>query len=338
MKQFFIFPLFFILSVGIALAVGEGTYGNETYGDASYGISSLATSFFFNNSFAVTANQSSFINATNGTSAPNVAIEFNTNSNTSGAVTIVKYTSQPPGLGTNSFSALGTYISIVVDSSIENSLNYSIIKMYYTDTEVAIANLQESTLRLNKWNGSVWIKFDPPNGGVDTVNNFVWANTTTFSTWGPYGSTNPSTSSSSGTTSGGGGGGGGSGFDWQCTSWTDCAPSGTQTRTCTQVLGSGAPSKPAETQSCTYKAPVTQTTAQPADSASSQKPAVTAANSQPSQTNSAQQASLPTGAATGITGRVITVLKKPSSIIAIVVSLIALAGLYIGYFFLYRKQ
>ena len=94
------------------------------------------------------------------------------------------YNSQPPIVGTNTFaSPLNKFIEIIVDDSIKSELNHSIIKMYYTDAEVAAANIQEATMRLSKWNGSEWIVFNPPRGGVDTINKFVWANTSSFSTW-----------------------------------------------------------------------------------------------------------------------------------------------------------
>ncbi|MFH2027561.1 MAG: hypothetical protein ABIJ08_00340, partial [Nanoarchaeota archaeon] len=65
---------------------------------------------------------------------------------------------------------------------------------------------------------------------------------------------------SSGVAGGGGGGGGGSGGgcyeSWDCTPWTICDESRTQTRSCTDVNGCGTEtSKPAEERSCTYFPP-----------------------------------------------------------------------------------
>ncbi|MBS3166202.1 hypothetical protein J4444_03710, partial [Candidatus Woesearchaeota archaeon] len=71
----------------------------------------------------------------------------------------------------------------------------------------AAKGLDESTLRLWYYNetSASWMKYDTPDGGVDTTNNYVWASTTHFSTWGVFG-----TAPSSGGSSGGSGGGGGS--------------------------------------------------------------------------------------------------------------------------------
>lgn len=339
MKKLFIFPLFFLFLIGIAFAAGEGTYGNETYGNYSYGISSQGTASFSNSSVAVSTNTSIIINATQGQHSPNVTLEIVSNANATGGITIVKYESKPPNTGTSVFSTFNRYISFVVDNSIENNLNYSIIKMYYTDEEVSAQNMQEDSLRINKWNGTEWITFNPPLGGVDTINNFVWANTTGFSTWGIFGN-----KVSSSSTSGGGGtsgsGGGGSGFDWQCTSWSECTPEGKQTRTCTQVLGSGSPSKPAETQSCAYTAPAKpqqaaatlQTTTSQQDNA--QKPA----NNNPQAGNGITGAATAAPQSNGITGRVIQTIKSPSMIIAIIAAAFVITGLFVSKHLLYRNK
>ena len=179
-----LFFIFFIFFFSAALASAEETYGNGTYGNFSYGISSSASSSFTNSSVNIQNNTRTLINAT----ATNVMLEIVTNAAANGSVTIVKYNSKPTAVGTNTFTALNRYIDIVVDDSISDQLNYSIIKMFYTDAEVAAANLDESTLRLQKWNGTNWIQFNGPNlGGVATADNYVWANTSSFSTWGVFG-------------------------------------------------------------------------------------------------------------------------------------------------------
>ncbi len=207
---FLVLATLLVLATGV-LAAGEGTYGNETYGNFSYGVSSSASASS-SESVAVTAAINTTFNATAGANAPNVTIELDTNAAASGTVTVVKYTSQPSSVGTNTFSSpLNRYIDIVVDSSISSILDNATIKMFYTDAEVSAANLQESTLRLSRWNGSAWVKIDSPDGGVDTTNNFVFAKTSQFSTWGLFGTTNPEpapATSSGGSSSGGGKGAG----------------------------------------------------------------------------------------------------------------------------------
>ena len=316
MKQLFLFFIIFLFLVpALVLAAGEGTYGNETYGNFSYGISSLASASFSNSSVGIAANTSTIINATQGGSAPNVVLEIVTNSNTNGPVTLVKYNSQPPTVSTNTFSSpLNKYVDIVVGGSISSQLNFSIIKMYYTDAEVAAANLQESTMRLSRWNGSEWIKFDDPIGGVDTTNNFVWANTSSFSTWGIFGTTNP-------TPSGGGGAtppvdnGGGS------------LPGAEEA-----LFNTPAPAAPAT-------APAAPTPAAPATAAATTAAPTTA----PAPTGiggitGAATAVPPATGLAALTGNVISGLSKPSTIAAIVVGAVVLVGLYSGYRYVYKRK
>ena len=99
---------------------------------------------------------------------------------------------------------LGIFITIDAPE-LEDSMNYAIIKVRYTDEEVTAKNIDETTLRLWYYNEDteLWEKYDGENGGVDTTNDYIWAKTTHFSTWGVYGNTK---SVSAGSSNGGGGG------------------------------------------------------------------------------------------------------------------------------------
>lgn len=101
------------------------------------------------------------------------------------------------------------YVSINAD--VNDKLKWSIIKMYYTDAE--IAGLNESTLSIYYLNETVWQII---NSSVNEENNFVWANVTHFSTYGLFGEPLPSEpeeepQSSPAPNTGGGGSGGGRG-------------------------------------------------------------------------------------------------------------------------------
>lgn len=318
MRKFFLFYFIFLFSVStLVFAAGEGTYSNETFGNFSYGISSASSAFFSNSSVGTVANTSTIINAT-GNSSPNVVLELVTNSDTNGAVTLVKYDSQPPSVSTNTFaSPLNKYVDVVVDSSISSQLNYSIIKMYYTDAEVAAANLQESTLRISRWNGTDWVKFEPPTGGVDTENNFVWANTTHFSTWGIFGTSVPAPASGGGGTTSAAGG---------------------------EASGGSLPGAEEALFQSPKQTPATTPPA-PAPNPAPSQPAQAQAAKKPAQNN--QQASTGngiTGAATSvppsneITGRFIQTIKSPSMVIATIVAALVLIGLFAGRRVLYGRK
>src|SRR3989344_5040190 len=124
MKRIFSFLFLFSALMPLSYAAGDGTYGNETYGNSAYGISSLANSSFTNGSITLKQDTLLIINATApspGQSAPNVVLELASNSNVSGSISIIKYETRPSNVGTNTFSALDSYIDIVADGAISNS-------------------------------------------------------------------------------------------------------------------------------------------------------------------------------------------------------------------------
>ena len=71
------------------------------------------------------------------------------------------------------------YVNIEVSDGLKNNLNWTIIKIYYTEDE--INTLLEETLRIYWWNGSSWVEIE---SGVNTIENYAWANVTHFSDYG----------------------------------------------------------------------------------------------------------------------------------------------------------
>jgi serine protease AprX len=115
----------------------------------------------------------------------------------------------------------GIYVLINISDSIKNNLSYMVISVNYTDAEVS--SLVESSLRLHRWNTTnatspIWDKLSGAgspwyvnNAGVDTNNNFVWANITNFSEFGVSGDIYVPPAQQYISSGGGGGGGGGGG-------------------------------------------------------------------------------------------------------------------------------
>lgn len=111
------------------------------------------------------------------------------NSTDSGKVVVVKYDTNPKtGIG---IPGLGKFFGIDADQPVLNTMGNIEIRVDYTDAEVAAAGINEATLRLYYYNESAnaWQAYNAPNGGVDTINNYVWAITDHFSTWGIFGNT-----------------------------------------------------------------------------------------------------------------------------------------------------
>ena len=83
------------------------------------------------------------------------------------------------------------YIDVKAAAELSAALTFVVLKIQYTDLELAEANLSEDTLSLYWFNESVsdWIKLNVSVGwvydtGVDADNNYVWANVSHFSSYG----------------------------------------------------------------------------------------------------------------------------------------------------------
>jgi len=147
------------------------------------------------------------LNLTEIAATTNVDINITTTEDiTNGYITISEYSTNPES-DTTGFApvALGKYLTISADNNTNISLDSAMIHSYYSDSDVTNANIDESTLRMYKYTQGVgWAVLT--NTGVDTDNNYIRGNTTSFSTYGMGGSAIVSS-----TTPPGGGGGGGSG-------------------------------------------------------------------------------------------------------------------------------
>ncbi|MGK0209499.1 MAG: parallel beta-helix repeat protein [Patescibacteria group bacterium] len=122
-----------------------------------------------------------------------------------GSSTINVETSTVTSTGTTSALSPFKGVNIEVDANTSSSLTWAIIKIFYNESEVAAANIEESTLKLYYYNetSSDW-ELEPIQG-VETTLNYIWANVSHFSLFGSFGSFGGSSDPS--TSSGGGGGG-----------------------------------------------------------------------------------------------------------------------------------
>jgi hypothetical protein len=191
-----------------------------------------ATNTFINSSVSTIVNLTTIFNMTQ---TMNTTLEIATNQNVSDAVVSMATYSENPGTTNFGVIGLNKYVEIVVSPEINNSLSWAIIRVYYTDTEVSNAGIDRSTLRLYYFDGSNWIPYNSPNGGVNIAKYYVWANTTHFSLFGIYGSApTPTTTTTTippttttlpaGGGDGGGGGGGGGGGALPSTTTTTVPP------------------------------------------------------------------------------------------------------------------
>jgi hypothetical protein len=170
---------------------------------------SRSTTFFFireayrNSSVDIMANVLETLNA----SQLNLTLDFLTSETISGGeINVTIGTDNPVGENPPGIP-IGKFIRINVSQSIAGNLSYSVIKYRYLDSEIP-AGVDESTLRIFRWNGSSWKKFDGQFiGGVNLSENLVFANTTQFSDFSISGEATPPPAPSPSISSVGGGGG-----------------------------------------------------------------------------------------------------------------------------------
>lgn len=100
-----------------------------------------------------------------------------------GTFALAQYGGNPGG--TPPRLTLGKYIE--ADSDIGSSqIAWPLeLRVYYTDVDVVAAGIEESTLRMYRWDGSAWAQV--ADSGVNTLEKYVWAMLTTFSPYAPMG-------------------------------------------------------------------------------------------------------------------------------------------------------
>jgi len=108
------------------------------------------------------------------------------------------------------------YISIEVSSELINVLNFVIIRVYYEQSDVDSRGIDENTLGIYFYNltANEWRKLTSTmawvySTGVNTNENYVWANVSHLSYYAVGGETTTTSTSTTTTLPSGGGGGGG---------------------------------------------------------------------------------------------------------------------------------
>lgn len=207
--------------------------------------------------------------------------------------------------GAYGLNALGKWYNITPQGPI--NLSHWILKIYYTDAEVA--NLKENTLRISYYNETSgnWEDYNAPRGGVDTANNYVWANLTHFSVYGVYGTRKI-------TYTGGGGGGGGGSYTFLTTT-NDTAP--------------------VDTTPPVTNPPATNTGNENSDNSANTGSSDNAGSTDGStDVQTGQETPVQETSGNEITGAAVTGLTKGTKAIAIIAGALLIAG---GGFFMFRK-
>jgi len=199
---------------------------------------SIVQNVLINSSYLASLNHS-YYSGDNSTLNSGLRIILLMNSSSSGNITIANYSANPIGTIPSGNISFERFYEIDADSAIKDNMSFTRINVSYLDSEISLLQIEESSLRLSYYNISsgIWEVYDGVYGGVDTVNNVVWAITTHFSIFGIFGTTVTTSGGSSGGSGGGSSGGGGSSctyssnYNWNCSDWSICT-NGKQTRTC----------------------------------------------------------------------------------------------------------
>lgn len=124
--------------------------------------------------------------------------ELHYTSSVGGTIVMAKQTSNPGGALPK--RSLGKFVE--VDSNIiPTDFSWPLeLRIYYTDADISTAGIDESTLKMYRWDGSSWTQVSDSGRSSDGNGKYVWASLNSFSDYDPMGDP-----------PGGGGGGGAAG-------------------------------------------------------------------------------------------------------------------------------
>lgn len=179
----------------------------------------------------------------------NLTFYLNTTSN--GTVLV---NARAPGSAPSGYNAVKG-LDIVAGFTLYSNMSWMNLVMFYNASELATANVLESSLKIYYYNDSLGAWVVEPSQTLVTNDKYAMANVTHLSLFGLFG-TAPTTY----TPGGGGGGGSSSDYcyeDWKCGSWSACV-GGMQTRTCQDLNGCSSSTSPAVSRTCETPKPVVQ--------------------------------------------------------------------------------
>lgn len=162
-----------------------------------------------------------YLNDTNNTNT-SLLINLNQNEDFPASVSIAYY-NETPGIPAYDPFNTSRFVEFIPSNTFEETSNHLgrkdwfwvEIRIHYTDEQIATLGLSESDLRLKFYNETTNSWETCSGSNANTAANYVYCNSTHFSTWSisvePASGSSPSSSSSTSSSGGGGGGSGGSG-------------------------------------------------------------------------------------------------------------------------------
>ena len=160
----------------------RSAYGNYSSVSERYTFRTLYV--YVANNTVMEANQTTLVEVPR----ENISMEIVTETNVSNATITVKSSTNSQVNATLSVPALNKYIQVETSEQVREAITSVMLKVYYTDAELNASGLNESTLAMYWYNTTTaqWVKLTTNMSwvygtGVNTVQNYVWANVSHFS-------------------------------------------------------------------------------------------------------------------------------------------------------------
>jgi len=178
----------------IGINVSDTNNNNAYYKQiATIALDGSVQGSFINSSVPLIKDQTTVINATETT---DMVIEITSGGNLNASISTAQYSENlrnktPPK------TALVKYLDIIVDNTTNKNITKAKIVVYYNDSEINNANIDENTLGIHYYNETKE-DWQILNSSVNTTANYVWAELPHFSTYGVFGEQQTAPQQSSG--------------------------------------------------------------------------------------------------------------------------------------------
>jgi len=140
---------------------------------------------YTSSSINITANTTTLITANTSTTT-NVNMSILADANVTGPIALTEYSSVE-NQTISGYNKLSKFIDVRISPNVTDKLQWAWLNISYIDAEVTVANLEESSLKIWFYNSTTSAWQQESNSGVDTSQNYVWANVTHFSLFGIFG-------------------------------------------------------------------------------------------------------------------------------------------------------
>jgi hypothetical protein len=157
----------------------KSTDGGLTQTSVDY---SFTTSKLFTETTTLVANETTSIDVPQ----TDIEIEIVTGVTVANATINISTSSNSQTGSEMSVPGLNKFVKITVSPELAAAITSVVLRIDYTDEEVLAAGLNESSMGIYWYSGTEWVKLSTAlswvkAAGVDTVQNYVWANVTHFS-------------------------------------------------------------------------------------------------------------------------------------------------------------